>query len=64
MSHKQEQWMQRDQRSYAVRALRPQIEAWSASQSMVTAGSALGAERRRRDWRVCSVGDCEPRCIA
>jgi hypothetical protein len=65
MSHTQRQLMQQGRRSHAVRGRRPQIEAWIAYQNMVmTAGSARGAERRRLDWFVCSVGGCEPRGLA
>jgi len=66
MSHKQQQqWMQQDRRSHAVQGLRLPTQGSSAYPSVVmAAGPARGVERRRRDWRVCSVGGCEPRGVA
>ena len=63
MSHKHRQLMQQGRLWHALRGLRRQIDASSGGMS-AAAGSARGAERRRRDWRVCSVGGCEPRGIA
>jgi len=63
MSHKQRQLMQQGRLSHALTGLRRQINASSAGIS-AAAGPAPGAERRRHDWHVYSVGDCEPRCIA
>jgi hypothetical protein len=59
MSHQQRKSQQQGRLSHAPRGLRPQVV--SSAGMTAAAGSVPGAERRRRDWRVCRVGGCELR---
>lgn len=63
MNHKQRKSQQQGRLWQAPRGLRPQIDASSAG-TTAAAGPVRGAGRRRRDWRVCSAGGSEPRCLA
>lgn len=65
MNHTQQQWMQQDRRAHAAQDLCLPIDAPCASPRVVRAGGPVrGVEHRRRDWRVCSGGGCEPRGVA
>jgi len=66
MNHKERESMWQGQCTHAADSLSPQIEESRAGQSMGMAvgGSALGVERRRRDWRVYNAGGFELRGVA